>query len=79
MRKLPVIFCLLLLHCSAPRPLADNPVISRSHPQPVKIFQIGYWPPDRMVLILIDANHQYFNLIVKRDDRLQLGDTFVVK
>jgi hypothetical protein len=42
----------------------------------VKIFAIGYWGADYMILTLVDGRNQYLTVTVRRDDRLKTGSSY---
>ncbi len=69
--------CLALASCAAPKmSVITNPAVMRTHAQPLKIFGIGYWGKDYMVLTLTDARGQYLTVLVRRNDALKAGHDY---
>ncbi|SDT56099.1 hypothetical protein SAMN05216490_4049 [Mucilaginibacter mallensis] len=74
MKKNILLFCFILFSCSTHKPLINNTEILQNHPKPVRIFGIGYWPPDYIILTLVDAKNEYFVIKTNRRDGLKVGD-----
>lgn len=71
-----LLFCLFLASCAVPKARIVDLSVLKQYSTPLTIDEIGYWPPDYMILTLVDANHKYFTIKVKRNDRLKRGDRY---
>jgi len=72
------LICIGFISCAAPRDVKlTAPEVLRVHAKPLKIFSIGYWDKDHMVLTLTDAVGQYLTVFVARQDSLKVGAVYI--
>lgn len=76
LKKTGFFVLLLFSSCSASKLVIDNTMILQSHPKPIKIFSIGYWNKDNMILTLTDAQNNYFTIKAMRNDNLKVGNIY---
>jgi len=76
MKKLPLVFCLLLFTCSAPKQIINNTASFNIHPKPYHVFAVGKWNNDYVVLTLTDAQNTYFNIKADYNALLKKGDVY---
>ena len=77
LKKTGSIVLLFLFACSASKPVIDNSVVLQSHQRPIKIFGVGYWNADYMILTLVDARSSYFTIKTMRNDKIKIGDIYL--
>lgn len=76
MKKPLLLLCLLFLlsACAASKKAAvNNDAVFKQHTSPVKIFGIGRYNPNQVILTLIDANNQYFVIEEPFREDLKVG------
>lgn len=76
MKKLCLVFLIILSGCSSSKPVVTDITVFQHHPKPYKIFGVGNWKPGYSVYTLIDANSDYFVIIAKSNAVLHKGDIY---
>jgi hypothetical protein len=76
MKRTVLIFCLFFFGCSTTKTVVTEKSVINQHPQPIKVFGIGYWTPGYTILTLVDADKTYFTIKAKRNDLLKVGDVY---
>jgi hypothetical protein len=75
-KKIPLIFILLFLSCSAPRQLIVSHPDFSGHPPPYHISSVGIWNSDFNILTLIDGKNAYFTVQVRVDPSFKIGNVY---
>ena len=71
---LPLVF--LLTSCTAQKQFADNSIVFSKHPKPYRIFSVGNWQSNYVILTLIDADKKYFTVKVIDNGQLKPGTNY---
>ena len=77
MKRSAILILLFIYSCSASKPILNDPDVGRNHPKPVRIFSVGYWNKDYMILTLTDAKNGYFVIKTQRNDSLKVGKIYL--
>ncbi|MDB5156373.1 MAG: hypothetical protein JWR50_1080 [Mucilaginibacter sp.] len=77
MKKLPLVFCLLLFACSEQKQTVDNAPLFSRHPEPYRVFAVGTWNADYSILTLTDARSDYFNIKTIYNNNYKKGAVYV--
>lgn len=77
MKKLPLVFCLLLFACSEQKQTVDNTTLFSRHPAPYRVFAVGVWNADYNILTLTDAREEYFNIKTVSNNNYKKGAVYV--
>jgi hypothetical protein len=77
MKKLPLIFIIFFLSCSAPKQVVviTNNDFSK-YQQPYHVFAIGQWSSGYVVLTLADAQNDYFTIKTAYNSSIKKGDVY---
>ena len=54
---------------------SNEPALS-AYSKPLKVFGIGYWSKNYMIVTLTDAKNQYFTMKVLADTTLKIGNIY---
>gem|GEM_PF-1549892 len=73
MKKIALLFLIFISGCSSKILLNTDPSIVQSHPKPLVIYEIGDWNSEYVVLNLVDARGEHFNIRVRRHENLTIG------
>jgi hypothetical protein len=74
MKKELLWVCLTFVSCSVTqKTVIDNDQILNAYSKPFKIFSVGYWTKDYMILTLTDIHNQYFTIKTPVDTTLKPG------
>jgi hypothetical protein len=83
MKKLFLWFLLLFPACSVNKTTvvadhvdADRAAQLTSYTQPFKVFSVGRWSNQYMILTLTDANNKYVVVKTPRDTALKIGSVY---
>ena len=78
MKKLAPFLLLLLSSCATIKPdnLPDNRQVLIEHASPIKIFGIGRYGANSLVLTLVDAQNRYFTIEAPADTTLKIGSVY---
>ena len=57
-------------------PVDDSKQVLTTHAQPFKVFGIGRWKKDFVILTLTDANNQYLVVQAREDSSLKIGSIY---
>lgn len=77
MKKLPLVFCCILLACSTKKEAVNNQIIFEKHQQPYHISSIGKWNDEYAIYTLIDARDTYFTVKAISNKVLKKGDVYI--
>ena len=76
MKKNILFLSLLLSACATTKSLPDNRLVLAEHKAPLKIFSIGHYNSNSLILTLIDAENTYFMIEAPIDTSLRIGKTY---
>jgi hypothetical protein len=76
-KKLPLIFSLLLFSCTAQRQItATNQSDINKYQQPYHIFSVGQWSQGYVILTLTDDRDAYFTVKAENNESLKKGAVY---
>ncbi len=79
MKKLLPLVLILLSSCAVIKPAApDNRVVLEEHVAPIKIFGIGRYAANSIILTLVDAQNKYFTIEAPVDTNLKIGNVYAL-
>jgi len=77
MKKALALLCILLYSCSSTKNIKSEDVdVLEQHPKPLTIFGVGSYSHNYMILTLVDAKGEYFNVKVPTDTSFKKGLTY---
>lgn len=76
MKKITLFSLFLLAACASPRNMPNNSQVLAEHVGPIKIFGIGRYASNSMILTLIDAQSRYFTIETPIDTTLKIGAVY---
>lgn len=76
MKKVIPFLLILLPACSTTRNAPNNSQILAEHVPPLKIFGVGHYSSNSIILTLIDANNQYFTVEAPVDTNYKIGKAY---
>ncbi|GAC1310698.1 MAG: hypothetical protein NVSMB24_28480 [Mucilaginibacter sp.] len=73
MKKIRLLSFFFMTACSPQKFLSTAAVIGQTHPGPLIIYEIGEWNAGYVILNLVDAKNEHFNIRASRTPGLIAG------